>query len=216
MGVVNNKIALMGLEANTAGIMTSVASMTGVVEELQESVETLETNSVTWAQAHGSVGRNLLKNTASSSSASDVTYTVNSDGSVSTSGIASAAVNIKVCDFYLPGGKYHISGCPGTGSASTYSLEVAWKYPGGSYAYTHDYGNGLDINATGTIQIIINCTIRSGQDSSGLVFKPMITVEGLKGIPFEAYQENEAFARLKGAAAGAADFAAFKTAIAAL
>lgn len=168
---------------------------------------------VDWDVTQGSISRNLLLNTASGATVSGLTYTVEADKSVKVNGTASAAVNIKVCDMYLPCGKYHISGGPADGSASTYSLEVAWQYPGGSYAYLHDYGEGVDIDATGTIHVIVNCTIRTGQEVTDLVYKPMITLADLV-IEYEPYQEPIAIAMIKGAAAGASDFAAFKTAIA--
>ena len=43
MGVVNNKIALMGLEANTAGIMTSVADCVEALNTTMTSVNSLKT-----------------------------------------------------------------------------------------------------------------------------------------------------------------------------
>ena len=116
-------------------------------------------------------GKNLLQNTAQTTTDGNVTFTVNSDGSVSLSGISSTEVNFYIYSgFAFPKtGTYKLSGCPSGGSTNTYRL-FATNYGG-------DTGSGLTINVTNTSTTAsIRINIKSGVDTSGLVFKPQIEV----------------------------------------
>ena len=116
-------------------------------------------------------GKNLLENTASSTTESNVTFTVNSDGSVSLSGIASAEINFNIySNFSFPKtGNYFISGCTSGGSTSTFRIFAT--------NYGSDTGNGLSVNVTNlATKTTIRINIKSGVNTDGLVFKPMISV----------------------------------------
>lgn len=104
-----------------------------------------------------------------------ITWTINSDGTVSASGTASANSFL----YLMPnnsniayGYETVISGCPAGGSASTYEIQVAMQ---GGTTY-HDYGSGETIPDDYVYRYFV-CAVRSGQSipaGSPLVFKPMI------------------------------------------
>ena len=127
-------------------------------------------------------GKNLLENTASSTTESNVTFTVNSDGSVSLSGISSAEINFNIYSnlSFPKTGNYFISGCPVGGSTSTYRIFAT--------NYGSDTGNGLSANVTNlATKTTIRINIKSGTNTDGLVFKPMISV-GSTATTYEAYK----------------------------
>jgi hypothetical protein len=126
-------------------------------------------------------GKNLLPNTAQTATENGVTYTVNSDGSVSLSGTCSADTNFYIYSgFTFPKlGQYFFSGCPSGGSTSTYRVFLT--------NYGADIGNGYLLNVSNlstTPSIRIN--IKSGVVTDGLVFKPQIEA-GSTATTYEPY-----------------------------
>lgn len=102
-----------------------------------------------------------------------ITWTINSDGTVTANGTATANSFL----YLIPnntniayGYKTHISGCPAGGSSTTYEIQVAMT---GGTTY-HDYGDGQVIPDTYVYRYFV-CTVRSGQTVTNLVFRPMIT-----------------------------------------
>ena len=118
----------------------------------------------------------------------DVTYTVNADGSLSTSGTASDASSFvfhsrnpnSTNELILPNGKYRVSGCPSGGASNKYDITVTITKNGSAVNLCRDYGNGAEFELTGDdsftdktrVQISVN--IRKNQNSNGLVFYPRI------------------------------------------
>ena len=117
---------------------------------------------------------NYLNNIATTTTANGVTFTVNSDKSISTSNIATANASIELINssIYIKDGI--IRGCPKGGSNSTYSLAV---YDGSTWIA--DYGDGLRIQNKTISRILVY--IANGQDASGLTFYPMICSTDYKG-----------------------------------
>lgn len=116
--------------------------------------------------------KNICPPYSGSYSANGITYTGNSDGTVTVNGTCSANVgaNIRV---YLKAGQYKVSGCPRGGSYSTYRIGVttdSWTLVG-----THDHGNGTTITIPSDGYYRINLDVRAGYVANNLVFKPMIT-----------------------------------------
>lgn len=102
-----------------------------------------------------------------------ITWTINSDGTVTANGTATANSFL----YLIPnntniayGYETHISGCPAGGSSTTYEIQVAMT---GGTTY-HDYGDGQVIPDTYVYRYFV-CTVRSGQTVTNLVFRPMIT-----------------------------------------
>lgn len=114
-------------------------------------------------------GKNLIAPLGSSQTINDVTFTVNSDGTIATSGTATAYTTFYIANRipFKGGVTYELSGCPSGGSETTYRMSLAGLY-------TKDYGTGgifipeCDINSDVRIQV------NAGTDMDGLVFKPMV------------------------------------------
>lgn len=114
--------------------------------------------------------KNLLPNTASTTTSNGVTFTVNSDGSVTVNGTASADVTFQLSDFYIAdAGEYILSGCPINGSYSTYALQDS----GGSFS-SRDYGDGTTQTLSANSHIVPRIRIASGYTASNLTFYPQI------------------------------------------
>lgn len=114
-------------------------------------------------------------------SAAGVTFTVNSDGTINTSGTATGDAH---CSLTLGGtfdrdqvyidrfcdGKHMLAGCPSGGNYSSgYSMYAA----SGTYNVI-DEGNGVLLTPSAITNIRIIIMIRQGTNADGLVFKPMI------------------------------------------
>lgn len=116
-------------------------------------------------------GKNLLKVTASSTSGSGVTFTVNSDGTVSLNGTATNTVILTVGTFTFEANKsYVLSGCPANGSTSTYLLSIQ--------GIGYDSGEGYIYTPTSDQEKNIVINIYSGTNVDGKVFSPMIRLAG--------------------------------------
>ena len=128
-----------------------------------------------------SAGKNLLPNTAQTATENGVTFTVNSDGSVSLSGTCNADTNFYIYSGFTfqKLGQYFFSGCPSGGSTSTYRVFLT--------NYGADVGSGYLLNVSNlstTTSIRIN--IKSGVVTDGLIFKPMIEY-GTTATTYETY-----------------------------
>ena len=133
-------------------------------------------------------GKNKLPPTTSvSGTQNGVTFTVNSDGSVSTSGTATdTAIFTYFPNFtdLTENEQYILSGCPtGGGMSSKYKLD--YRVSGG---YMTDTGAGasftfVPLSSENSIRIIVY----SGTNASGLVFKPMIRLASVSDATFAPY-----------------------------
>ena len=135
------------------------------------------------AELHDAVGavaalgaKNLLKVTSTTQTINGVTFTVNADQTVSLSGTATATATFVIVDNAtsnaIPDGSYILTGCPSGGGNNTYDLR--W-YLYSSGKSTYDQGSGASVNKTGnTTSSNIAILIRSGVNTDGLVFRPML------------------------------------------
>ena len=128
-------------------------------------------------------GKNLLENTLTSQTISGVTFTKNSDGTITANGTANANIYLNLnTEVTLNAGTYILSGCPSGGSSSTYTL-----YENSVGYNKFDYGSGLDITLTETKTFRVSLAIYSGTSVNNLVFKPMIE-KGSQATTYEAYK----------------------------
>lgn len=218
MGVVNNKIALMGLEANTAGIMTSVTSMNGEIIGIKTELG----NCVKADEVTEYSSLNLLQNEVSSGSSNGVTWVVNADKSITVStveGGATARVDIHVgtglfgnTNFATynnpPGaGGYRISNGR-TSTKADESESVSSFY----LAYNHTYN---------TVNLVV---LKDTVIADPITCYPMVRLDSIEDINYEPGLSSNIkleemkldTATFKSVVSGASDFAAFKTAVAAL
>ncbi|MDE6021789.1 MAG: hypothetical protein K2H01_12430 [Ruminococcus sp.] len=122
-------------------------------------------------------GKNLLKNTAATTTESGVTFTRNSDGSVTCNGTATQHIDISINKLKLPPGKtFILTGCPAEGDSSKYFLYVKKS---GTTTYYSDVGDSpagyLLTTASGPPELYeFGIFIKSGQKVSNLTFYPML------------------------------------------
>lgn len=134
--------------------------------------------------------KNLLNSSAITNEINDVTFTVNSDGSIVLSGTANAHINsyFLVDNIPIPTDKPCIlSGCPAGGSDDGYRLDMLVR--GVTSMLVADYGSGANIDwslFTGNIYAV-RIRIASGTNTNGLVFKPMICTKAAWDVS-QAYQ----------------------------
>lgn len=141
-------------------------------------------------------GANLLVTSASPKTQNGITFTINNDGMIIANGTATAQAVLYLY-FYLPQGKYCMSGCPSGGSNSTYDTYVYiagggrrppdWNRTSEALS---DYGNGTRFLAENAGRYFIGCRIFTGYTANNVVFKPMITSEENENKDFEPYNNN--------------------------
>ena len=135
-----------------------------------------DANAVHWYDQAKLGAKNILQNTADTQTINDVVFTVNSDGTVTTSGTQDGSGSgsyFRVNENFYGNGSYKLSGCPADGSANTYRV----------YCYDNDTSSeaGSDTGSGGTL------TLTSGHRYTIIIyvglnqtvektFKPMITL----------------------------------------
>lgn len=227
MGVVTNEIKIAGIEANFAGVMTSVSA----IKTTADSAKARADQAVLWSERKGYVGKNFLKNEAASDTIQGVTYTVNSDKSVTVHGTAAyeSGLNLNPAaggytQYLLPEGNYVLSD-GGVGTANCYVMIVRKKGSSGTPNYDVTTVNGrhdftVDYSEYDYFNISIHIKAAHHIDEPGITFYPMIRKASVDDSTYEPYLPSNddllQTATLKSVTAAAADFAAFKTAIAAL
>lgn len=122
-------------------------------------------------------GRNLLENTATTTTVSGVTFTVNEDKSITANGTATAAVAFPISVVNIPDGNYMLSGCPANGSASTYRLLLAY--------HGYEYGAGLAITGP-VVNRAMTIVIANGYTCENLTFRPQLE-KGTTVTPYTPY-----------------------------
>lgn len=153
--------------------------------------------------------KNLLQNTAVSQSMSGVTFTVNSDKSVTLSGTAEANITSFFICRAIPAltGNMVLSGCPAGGSSTTYRLDILDGTASGTVRFV-DTGEGMDVDwsliTTGTYTTRIR--IQSGTTVDGLIFKPMLCTKAAWDISHQYVPHrpsyDELIARIEALEAG--------------
>lgn len=209
-------------EAN-ALIMTSVST----IKTTADSAKARADQAVLWSERKDYVGKNLLPNTMTSGSGQDVTFTVNSDGTISLSGIASANVDRPIYDTRDSGvrweGKTLVLKRGITGNGVTLYVNA---YNGTTFVRTllelkdATEGTELTFDYDGYDRVRITLYVYKDIDTAGLVVKPMLIYPSVSDVTYEKFLPDNTdllqTATLKSVTAAAADFAAFQTAIAAL
>lgn len=129
--------------------------------------------------------------TETTKTANGVTFTVNSDGSVTVNGTATSDA-----DFMLLRGpiqsyseSYFLSGCPTGGSDTTYYISE-------SFTMSKDTGNGVVLNNLPSDQAW-RIVIKSGTTVNNLVFRPMLNA-GTTAKPYSKWFAGLKNARFKG------------------
>lgn len=146
----------------------------------------------------GWTGKNRLKNTATTQTINGVTFTVNSDGSVTANGTASANASVTIATYLtLPtdiiGQNVILTGCPEGGSTNGKYFMNAIGFRSASSGDT-DTGSGVQINNvydfTANTATKIYIEIRSGYNAQNLTFYPMLRRADITDPTYEPYHES--------------------------
>ena len=134
-----------------------------------------------------------------------VTFTVNDDGSITTSGTANGGDALFQCHtrlntdnnkLILPNGNYILTGCASGGSSTKYNIQAIGTKNGSASVYGYDYGSGVNFTLNGddyyTDKAIVGVyiTIKNGVNATGLVFRPMIRLKGDTDATFQPYSRT--------------------------
>lgn len=125
-------------------------------------------------------GKNLLKTTANSTSnMNGVSFTVNSNGSITANGTATVDTYFTVNEsVYVGSGEYYLTGCPAGGSGKSYFLYIS--------GLVQDFGNGVRSRLSGIYKIGI--CIAKDSTVSNLTFYPMIRHVSVTDGVYEPYK----------------------------
>lgn len=146
--------------------------------------------------AVGHSKKNLLKYPYYSSTVSQlgVTFTVNSDGTIATSGTSTNLTSFAMSDrqtstLKLRAGTYIVSGCPQGGSESTYRIAISITNKDGvGERVASDFGNGaiFTLKEDALIGAYID-VLSAGVNMANLTFKPMIRYASIQDDTYEPY-----------------------------
>ena len=135
--------------------------------------------------------KNLLKPTSSKTRAG-ITYTVNSDGSVTLTGASTtgSTYNYFSIPVTLKPGKYKVNGMPSTSSNSTYRVDLRANESGGTA-----YGYGakefeVEFTETTTAYYMIRIDGSYKEELNGITFYPMIRYADITDSTYEPYQPS--------------------------
>ena len=137
------------------------------------------------------VRKNLLPNTATSQTINGVTFTVNSDGSVTCTGTSTSKYySLFRIPCYLVSGNYTISGCPVGGGSRKYRADIRISPNGEMVGGDADNGAGatIPIDESGRYDYVIR--IQGGYTVDDVTFKPMIRKADIEDDTYEPYIEN--------------------------
>lgn len=124
-------------------------------------------------------GYNLFNNSFNGTVTNGITISPNKDKILSIYGTATKDVYVTLGEITLPAGHYRLTGCPSTGSISTYRL----YFVGATSAYDNGAGAIFELENEGTLEVRI--VIYSGV-TLNVLYKPMI-VAGIEVKPYEPY-----------------------------
>ena len=123
----------------------------------------------------------------------NVTYSVQTDNAGNVIGIVANgsdtsnqafAVGSTSVPFNLPAGEYVVTGCPASGSTTTYRITVT---DAAFNVFARDTGSGASFTLTEQTGIIVFCDIRANYSASDITFKPMIRLASVTDDTFEPY-----------------------------
>lgn len=181
------------------------ASLNTTNKTLVGAINEVDSEGVKWSENNVLGAKNLLKYPYyfNSQVINGITWTVNSDGTVTATGTATAnsvfylheRIEGELNDFVLPNGTYILSDGLATHSANI-EIQMAIQ-KNGSYTSLANTRNGdVEFIASGddfsAVQInpILACLIKSGQQNVNVTFKPMIRLASIADNTFEPFAQT--------------------------
>lgn len=184
-------------DVSNANLNTTDKTLVGAINEV-------DSEGVKWSQNNVLGAKNLLKYPYyyNSQVINGITWKVNSDGTVTATGTATANSTFylhtrtegELNYFALPNGNYILSD-GGLGNTNT-EIQIGITKNGG-YTQIGTTGNGeLSFTAAGddysqnSINPLIQCLVRSGQQNVNVTFKPMIRLASIADNTFEPFAKT--------------------------
>ena len=134
-------------------------------------------------------GKNLLQNTATSQTINGVTFTVNSDGSVTCNGTSTSQYySLFRIPCHLVAGNYTISGCPVGGGSRKYRADIRISSNGAMVGGDADNGEGVTIPIDESGWYDYTIRIQGGYTVDDVTFKPMIRKADIEDDTYEPYR----------------------------
>ena len=129
--------------------------------------------------------KNLLDNTGITETINGVTFTVNSDKTVTVNGTASDNAMFLISSTTLDAGLYILNGCPQGGSTEKYGI---WASVDGDNHF--DVGNDYPFEVKNKVAFNTRIVIYKGFKAENLIFKPMIRPASIKDDTYEPYKAD--------------------------
>lgn len=124
--------------------------------------------------------KNLCPNTGVTTEHNNVTFTVNDDDTILTSGTATGGRAKLVYTIYYHGPNNPIlTGCPENGG-DNYWIDL---YDYNTSQHNNEYGSGAITTIQDGDKIDVNINIKEGFNATGLIFKPMLSIDGGEYVP---------------------------------
>ncbi len=159
-------------------------------EELKKTTELAALNK----QTLGYGKKNLLKVTVATQTIRGITFTVNSDGSVTAKGTnnnTSGAIIFIAGTVKLKKGSYIVSGCPKNGQSNSYRIDLRY---GSTYEKiltgVYDFGNGATFTLTEEMELACCVRIEGSTTYDNLTFYPMIRSADIEDGTYEPYVDD--------------------------
>ena len=133
------------------------------------------------------VRKNLLENTATSQTINGLTFTVNTDGSVTCNGRREQTSTFFTIANVTTSGEIILSGCPSGGSSASFAMRAFSATVSNPRVY-YDIGDSCMLNTPDTYNIDIR--IQSNYACDNLTFYPMIRKADIEDDTYEPYIEN--------------------------
>ena len=133
------------------------------------------------------VRKNLLPNTATSQTINGLTFTVNTDGSVTCNGRREQTSTFFTIANVTTSGEIILSGCPSGGSSASFAMRAYSATISNPRVY-YDIGDSCMLNTPDTYNIDIK--IQSNYACDNLTFYPMIRKADIEDDTYEPYIEN--------------------------
>ena len=132
-------------------------------------------------------GKNLLQNTATSQTIGGLTFTVNTDGSVTCNGRREQTSTFFTIGSVTTSGEIILSGCPSGGSSTSFAMRAYSATISNPKVY-YDIGDSCMLNTPDTYNIDIRT--QSEYTCDNLTFYPMIRKADIEDDTYEPYIEN--------------------------
>lgn len=177
-GVITTQTASGAIATFETNIETAFVSLKSDINPVQD----LHGYTKPWS---GGGGKNKLMPTAGTTTINGITFTVDSEGVVKTSGTFSENTNLAVTtNFFLKAGTYILNGCPSGGSYSKYVVRIE---NGSAQRLALDTGSGEQFTLSEDTYVWCRIYLYSS-DGIGKTFKPMVRLATESDSSFAPYE----------------------------